>query len=224
MIACNSAGNAGDEGWYYITAPADAENILAAGAVNNFGVIGDFSSRGPTYDARIKPDVVTMGVGTGVQGTDGDVRRGSGTSFASPILAGSVASLWQAYPDIPATEMIRWIRMSGDRAQNPDATYGFGIPDMVRAYWNITSTPAHYEAGRIEVFPNPAVDHIMIRLPQERAGQYSLSFFDLSGKEMHSEQVTLPGEVRLPAAVPDGLYILEIKTESGIYRTRLIIL
>lgn len=223
MIACNSAGNSGnDESWYYITAPADAYNIFAAGAVDSYSEIADFSSRGPTFDARIKPDVVTMGVSTGVQSLYGDTVRGSGTSFSSPVLAGSVASLWQAYPEMSAVEMIHRVRQSGDRSRNPDATYGFGVPDFARTYWSITRVPARYELGHMEIYPNPARDHIMIKLPEERSGTFQLRFFDLSGRVIDARQVSVPGEVMLPAYLMEGIYILEIHTDRGIYRSRLI--
>ena len=48
--------------WYYIGAPADGDSVLAVGAVNSFGQVSSFSSRGPTYDGRIKPNICAQGV------------------------------------------------------------------------------------------------------------------------------------------------------------------
>src|SRR4030065_580429 len=62
VVTVSSAGNEGGTSWFYITAPADGINTLAIGAVNNDNQIAAFSSRGPSYDGRIKPDVVTQGV------------------------------------------------------------------------------------------------------------------------------------------------------------------
>jgi len=137
-------------------------------------------------------------------------------------MAGSVASLWQAYPEIPAKEMIHWIRQSCDRNNNPDATYGFGLPDFIRAYWSITHIPALFTPGYMEIYPNPALDHIMVKLSEERSGVFSLRFYDLRGRMIHSRQVNLPGKVDLPSWLMSGMYILEIDTDLGIYRTRLI--
>ncbi len=222
IIACNSAGNSGDDPWFYITAPADALDILTVGAVDSTNIIADFSSRGPTIDSRIKPDVVAMGVASGIQSVFGGLARGSGTSFASPILAGSVASLWQAYPEISAKEMIRWVRQSGDHFKNPDATYGFGLPNFARAYWSITDIPAKVVPGQMEIYPNPARERFMIKLPEDWTGNSTLRFYDMSGRMILSTMVSIPGEVELSAQLMRGIYILEIKTVGGIYRTRLI--
>jgi len=222
MLACNSAGNSGDDQWYYITAPADAFDLLTVGALDSTQMIGNFSSRGPTFDARIKPDISSMGVATGVQSISGCTFRGSGTSFSSPLIAGSVASLWQAYPNISAKEMINWVRQSGDQYLNPDIAYGFGIPDFMRTYWSITDIPVRFVPGQMEIYPNPAQHQIMIKLPEDRTGQYELCFYDLSGKPVASRQVSIPGEVTLPEKLLNGIYILEIKSDRAVYHSRLI--
>ncbi len=223
MIAVNSAGNEGNDPWYYITAPADATHILTVGAVDSTNNIGAFSSRGPSFDARVKPDVTAMGVASGVQYQTGGLARGSGTSFSSPILAGSVASLWQAYPDLPAKEMIHFVRQGGDRLKNPDSTYGFGLPNFFRIYFGITNVPKRSIPGRLEIYPNPAREMIMIKVPGQHAGMQTLGFYDFSGRKVHVMQTELPGQVYLPGELASGIYILEINTGSGVYRSRLII-
>ncbi len=222
ILACNSAGNEGDDPWFYITAPGDAFDILTVGAVDSLNAIGGFSSRGPSFDARIKPDISSMGVATGIQSILGGTIRGNGTSFASPLIAGSVASLWQAYPDISAKELINWVRQSGNRSKNPDITFGFGVPNFVKAYWNITDIPVRFVPGQMEIYPNPAQNYVMIKLPEARSAQYELRFYDLSGQLIQLQQVSLPGEVNLPEALLNGMYILEIKSDHNIYRSRLI--
>ena len=223
IISVNSAGNEGNDDWYYITAPADAPNILTVGAVDSTNVIGTFSSRGPSFDARVKPDVTAMGVASGVQYQTGGLARGSGTSFSSPILAGSVASLWQAYPDLPANEMIHFVRQGGDRLKNPDSTHGFGLPDFFRIYFSITNVSNRMIPGHLEVYPNPASEMIMIKVPGQEAGLQTLGFYDFSGRKVHVMQTELPGRVDLPGGLCPGIYILEINTGSGVYRSRLII-
>lgn len=93
-----------------------------------------FSSVGNTADGRVKPDVVAVGLNSDVMGTDGNLRRANGTSFASPIMCGMVACLWQACPKLTAKQIIDLVRQSGDRADFPDNIYGYGIPDLWKAY------------------------------------------------------------------------------------------
>lgn len=134
MILVCSAGNSGMDSWKKITPPGDAVNVLTVGAVSKKGVLAPFSSVGNTADGRIKPDVVAVGLGADVMNTDGCQGRADGTSFASPIMCGMVACLWQACPQLTAKEVIELVRRSGDRAACPDNIYGYGIPDMWKAY------------------------------------------------------------------------------------------
>ena len=222
MIACNSAGNQGNDPWFYITAPADATDILTVGAVGSDRTITGFSSRGPSYDERIKPDVVAQGASCVVQSLNGGLGLAGGTSFSSPILAGSVASLWQAYPEMSASEMIERVRESGDRRLRPDTTYGYGVPDVARAYWSITRVPAGIGPGRLEFYPNPASSWIMIRLPGVANPMQDLRIYDMSGRMVMNKQVDLSAEIRLSSALQPGVYILEVDTETSIYRGRFI--
>ena len=89
-------------------APGDAENVLTVGAVDKEAVLAPFSSVGNTADHRIKPDIVAVGLGADVIRTDGNQGRANGTSFASPIMCGMVACLWQACPELTAKEVIDW--------------------------------------------------------------------------------------------------------------------
>lgn len=134
MVLVCSAGNAGSGPWKKITPPGDADNVLTVGAVGKDGVLASFSSIGNTADGRIKPDVVAVGYKADVMGTDGNLTKANGTSFASPIMCGMVACLWQACPTLTAKEVIELVRRSGDRIACPDNIYGYGVPDLWKAY------------------------------------------------------------------------------------------
>ena len=134
MILVCSAGNSGAGSWKKITPPGDADNVLTVGAIDKRAVLATFSSVGNTADHRVKPDVVAVGVGSDVIRTDGNQGWANGTSFSSPIMCGMVTCLWQACPTLTAKEVIELVRRSGDRAGFPDNIYGYGVPDMWKAY------------------------------------------------------------------------------------------
>ena len=134
MVLVCSAGNSGMGSWKKITPPGDADNVLTVGAIDKEGVLAPFSSIGNTADHRIKPDIVAVGLGADVIRTDGNQGKANGTSFSSPIMCGMVTCLWQACPELTAKEVIELVRRSGDRTDYPDNIYGYGVPDMWKAY------------------------------------------------------------------------------------------
>ena len=135
VLVC-SAGNSGAGPWKKITPPGDADNVLTVGAIDKNKVLASFSSIGNTSDGRIKPDVMAIGYKSYVMGTDGNIRMGNGTSFSAPIMCGMVACLWQACPHLTAKQIIELVRHAGDRFNFPDNIYGYGIPDLWKAYQN----------------------------------------------------------------------------------------
>ena len=129
MVVVNSAGNEGNNSWGYIIAPADGDSVLACGSVNASRVRSAFSSRGPTFDGRIKPDVMAMGQSVTFQSYTGGIGTASGTSFSAPLISGLAACLLQAAPYAAGYATHRAIVQASDRFFNPDNLYGHGIPD-----------------------------------------------------------------------------------------------
>ena len=139
MLICVAAGNYGDKEWHTIMAPADADSILTVGAVDTQGVIGAFSSFGPSADGRVKPEVCAVGVNTAIYSPFGFSMYGNGTSFATPLIAGMAACVWSALPDENAMQIRERILRSSDRYSHPDSTqYGYGIPDFEIAHKILT--------------------------------------------------------------------------------------
>jgi len=134
IILVNSAGNEGMGTWKKINFPADARDIITVGAISPNGKNAAFSAIGPTADRRIKPDVMALGSPTAVITGRGTISRDMGTSFATPLVTGLVACLWQALPQKTAREIIQAVIQSGDKQAAPDDIYGYGVPDFVKAY------------------------------------------------------------------------------------------
>ena len=129
-----AAGNEGGGAWHYIMTPADGDSVLAIGAVNTSGVVGGFSSYGPSSDGQVKPDVASVGVNAMVQSTANTVATGSGTSFACPNMAGLSTILWQAFPEVNNMRIARALREAGSIAATPNDRIGYGIPDLQAAF------------------------------------------------------------------------------------------
>jgi len=140
IVVCNSMGNAGPNAGT-ISAPADAFGILAIGAVYSTGTIASFSSRGPTYDGRTKPEVCAMGVSTYAASSSGDADYNggfSGTSAACPLAAGAVCLLVQAHPTWPPNLIRQAIMATASNAMTPNNTYGWGIVNVDSALsWGV---------------------------------------------------------------------------------------
>ena len=138
MLVCVAAGNTATSAtWPWIASPADADSILTVGAVEYDSTAAVFSSVGPTYDGRIKPEVCAVGDNTClISANSGMPYVGNGTSFATPLLAGFAACLWSALPHESNMEIRERIIRSCHQYATPDTIRGYGIPDAWKAYTN----------------------------------------------------------------------------------------
>ncbi|MDR2577277.1 MAG: S8 family serine peptidase [Chitinispirillales bacterium] len=144
IIVVNSMGNYGNVRPGTLSAPADVEGVVSVGAVDRNRSLSSFSGVGPTFDGRMKPEVVAPG--TGVQTADPydghglnltNYRNANGTSFSTPIVSGIVALILQANPGISAQEARERLYASCAFAPNQtgglDSRFGHGIPNALRA-------------------------------------------------------------------------------------------
>ncbi len=135
ILCVMAAGNEGNGSWHYIITPSDADSVMAVGAVTTSGVVGSFSSYGPSSDGQIKPSVAAVGVSATIANPNtGQPGFGSGTSYACPNMAGLTTCLWQAFPEINNMGIIDVMQQSATRATNPNDRVGYGIPDMKKAF------------------------------------------------------------------------------------------
>jgi hypothetical protein len=142
LLIFNALGNEGGNSWRYLITPSDADSVVGVGAVSAAGVVGSFSSYGPSSDGQIKPDVASVGVSALVQTTNNTIAGGNGTSFACPNMAGLGTCLWQGFPEFNNMRVIQALRQAGHKFSNPDDRVGYGIPDMKKAFSNLLTSYA----------------------------------------------------------------------------------
>ncbi|MEZ5015302.1 MAG: S8 family serine peptidase [Chitinophagales bacterium] len=218
ILVCNSAGNEGDSEWHFIGAPADGDSVFTIGAVDLNGHYAGFSSQGPTFDGRIKPNVAAQGAGTAYLEQSGLVYNGNGTSYSSPMMAGASACFWQAFPELSNMAVIEKIQESASRASNPDYLIGYGIPDFTRAYLEMEGITI--SGNTMQVYPNPATDHCSVLITGNDNADATLRLFDAAGKlvyihtfRMEDEHLHLV-EISGLNTMSSGLYFFSLQSEN----------
>ncbi|WP_395076441.1 S8 family serine peptidase [Flavobacterium sp.] len=220
MICVTSAGNSGSSSDPYIAVPADAFTALTVGAVNSAKVKASFSSIGPTFDGRLKPDVMAMGASATVANQSGSVVTASGTSFSSPIMAGAVTSFWSAFPNKTNAEIVQLVKSSADKYSNPNFQYGNGIPDFQLALNNALST-SEFNNARINVYPNPAQNFITIS-SLENIKQATIVFYNNLGQIVLKEKLNSQQQDISLQFLPSGIYHYNIVSYDKILNGKII--
>lgn len=142
IVVVNSIGNSGNDAWQYLTAPSDAKNIVAVGAVNIDRSMTSFSSYGPSSDQRVKPETLAQGGDVKIVDSDNIVKTSNGTSFSGPIIAGAVACLWEFYPEKSSLEIRDLIIQNSNLFMNPTQQGGYGLLNLTHL---ITELPVSRE-------------------------------------------------------------------------------
>jgi hypothetical protein len=213
MICVVSAGNDGNDAWHYISAPADAVNALTIGAVKADETYATFSSQGPTFDGRVKPDVTAQGQYPYVSDSTGYINNsGSGTSYSGPIIAGMVACLWQALPSKTNKEIKQLITQSADRYTAPTVEFGYGIPDFSLALANGLSV-ANASEKDFMVYPNPVTDSISVTL-SEGFNTGNVILYTVLGQKVLEEKITTQSSVISMKSLIKGTYLYKIESNG----------
>jgi subtilisin family serine protease len=224
IVVCNAAGNSGASEWRYIAAPADGDSVITVGSVDSLGTRSSFSSQGPTYDGRIKPTIMAMGQADYVASTSGTAsyRRGSGTSFATPLAAGAIALILQKHPGWLPENVIEAITATGTRASYPDTLYGWGILQAYAAseYAPSGIGPGGTSLARLAVYPNPCRSRFYVSHP-EGVGQGAVRVFDVAGRLVGQSGLASSGltEFRLDRAAPGiapGMVFVEVPGQGRV--------
>ncbi len=227
MVVVVSAGNQGNKKWKYITAPSDGLNVLAIGSTDTSGIISAFSSRGPTPDNRIKPDVLAVGFRTMVVNSAGLVSPGNGTSFAAPQIAGMIACLWEAAPEKTNLEIVQSVRRSGSFYYNPNDSAGYGIPDFLTALFLLRMEFPANPSNFLTVIPNPNYGSFEVFTDSIFAGEAKISIFNLMGKKVWTGTKTFNrGFARITEmeGQSSGMYFVMAVSDGIEYFSNLVIL
>ncbi|MBI5059473.1 S8 family peptidase [candidate division KSB1 bacterium] len=195
ILVVTSAGNNRAREWFYVGTPADADSILAVGAVDSFGVLAAFSSGGPTADGRTKPDVCAMGLDVFCASAEAVDRYFfiSGTSLSAPIAAGVAALIFEAHPDWTAQQVREAMKATASNATTPDNELGWGIVNGPAALdYNVAAdrppamTP--HSPALLTAYPNPVNGEVTVQLTLQRATSGTLAIYDLLGRRIFETQ------------------------------------
>lgn len=188
IVVVNSAGN---DAWRgtpnTLIAPADGDSVLSIGAVDASGFITSFSSYGPTFDGRIKPDLVAMGSNVYAARVSDTTRYTSvsGTSFSCPLTSGVVALILEADPNLTPMDVRDLLRNTASRSTNPDNNYGWGIVNAFDAINEIISgvedkkIPSDYYL--LTNYPNPFNPGTNIRFSIPKASNVEIGVYNILG-------------------------------------------
>ena len=183
------------DGQLALNAPADADSVMAVGATYADGPLASFSLTGPTYDGRVKPEVVTPGVNDfAVYGDSDYTPYFTGTSAATPLAAGVAALVLSANPNLTPMQirarMLSTTQKYADgtaRTQSyPNNYYGWGFLDAFQAVGDLGGGTVPSTFVLHNNYPNPfnGSTTITFEAPGER--EIELAIFDVLGRRVRT--------------------------------------
>lgn len=220
IVCIISAGNFGNSSEPHMAIPGDAINVLTVGAVNSTESYVSFSSRGPTSDGRVKPDVCAKGQNATISDISGGVTTSNGTSFSSPILAGMVATYWSAVPSLTAAQVIDFVRQSADQFNAPDQFKGYGMPDFQLALNNALSIQ-NFNTNQILIYPNPSKEYFFLKLPSN-ISKGEIVLFNNLGQEVVQQPIFQNEQQITVSSLASGIYVYEFKSNNIIFRGKIV--
>ncbi len=197
IIPVFAAGNNGQVGPGSVGTPGAFASVIAVGAVDANGLVADFSGRGPAPTGLLKPDVTAPGVDVYSTVPNG-YAYGSGTSFSTPIVAGVLALMREARPDLDFEGLYHLLTRTSDDfgTPGPDNDYGWGRVNAyaaVRAAQDAGALSGHVWDVEGRPVPGATVTGISVADP-------SLTFVGTTGDD---------GAYRV--TVPTGTYTLTVR-------------
>ena len=230
----------------------NGEKITKWGGKTPEGTIAIFSSQGPTLDGLIKPDVVTPGVNIhasansryegdyGVAMVTKSTFEGreypwiaiSGTSMATPCMAGIVALWLQANSTLSPDDVKRIIRETSHPLGEgiPNNTYGYGLADAYAGILNILGLPtaiadlSQHQPSALTI--RPVDGGIRLSFDKAPAQPFTVRVYSLSGQLLgkHAVQPTTSTDYLLPISNASGVCVVQVNSpEHGVTGSELIL-
>ena len=211
----SSAGNEGDNSWYHIIAPADGDSVIAIGNVTSIGAISPSSSRGPTYDRRIKPDLVAQGTSVHTVATYDNTgfTQVSGTSFSAPLAAGAGALVLSYDSTLTPRQLYNTLITHASNANNPNNDVGYGIMNIAPILGGTISDPNN----PIKISPNPFSNYVNINL--DYTSEKNLIIYNSLGQKIktfknNKTYFTWFGDSDTNRGVSSGVYFIVMRSEN----------
>lgn len=220
IVVIASAGNSGATADPYVGVPAEATNVLAVGAVRNDEIYATFSSIGPSFDGRVKPDIMAQGQAAVVADTSGAIVTANGTSFSAPIMAGMVTSFWSAVPSLTAAQIVQLVKQSADRFTAPTSLYGYGIPDFQLALTNALHLD-DIENNGYAIYPNPMSYEIKVDLPSNSTNT-RLFLYNNLGQQVLDQMVASDFQTIDVTHLSPGIYFYKLDTNNKTLQGKLV--
>ncbi|MBC7408868.1 MAG: S8 family serine peptidase, partial [Arcicella sp.] len=221
IVVVASAGNEGGTPEPHVGVPAEANDVLAIGAVRPDRTRANFSSIGPSFDNRIKPDVMAQGQSCVLSNTNGDIISASGTSFSGPIMAGMIACLWQAVPGLSNQAILNLVKQSSDNYATPNEFYGYGIPDFELALMNTLLSVEQSQQSSFTVYPNPIQTNFAIHFSDKTSEASILIYNNLGQLILQNNQIKsdIPLDI---SSLSSGIYFYKIEGKNETQTGKLI--
>ena len=212
----------------YMVAPADADSVISVGAVHDNGVIASFSTRGPTADGRIKPEVCAQGVGVRITSANNNSQFAniySGTSASTPLVAGGAALIKQARPSWSPMQIREAIMMSASMADNINNDYGYGIMNASAAvnYWvesgNGYENQEPNNFGILKTYPNPFNPSLNIDISLHDQSLDKIEIFSYNGEFINTiwekkYDISVMNFKWHPQSLSNGVYFIRLKLSN----------
>ena len=228
ISVCFSAGNDGYYGQGTISPPATAKNVIAVGATDDSSgtSLASFSSRGPTSDGRLKPDILAPGDGvTSCRANSAySYVAYSGTSMSCPLTAGAVVLVNEYYNrtqgTLPSPAMVKNLLINGGDPM-PGRTYpgndqGWGRLNLAQSLLNSTNRKIWTEDQRLSLVSGVARNYI-VNVTNPKELRVSVVWTDYCGTVNAAK--ALVNDLDLTVTAPNGtLYMGNVF--SGGYSAR----